>query len=89
MLYNSSKIADFVIGIGGQLDTRVSPSAVFLPEPDQPYQIQPVLIFFVTVGDHSVGAPVPSALGETCEVNFADNNEVNILHNQLGKLQIE
>jgi len=81
-----------MIGLGGSTSgTDKGPSAMFIPQPNVKYQIQPVNTYYITYGDYTPGVLIDvTKVGETLEVDFAHHSpDVKVVHNEHGSLVMQ
>ncbi|ORX96588.1 hypothetical protein BCR34DRAFT_593793 [Clohesyomyces aquaticus] len=86
---------NWMIGIGGMTDPtgkQAAPAALFSPQPNAQYQIQPVVTFYVTFGTYtsSTLVNIQEVGTQTLMVNFTElgKDTVNVEHNAHGELVI-
>ena len=90
-LLRSSSLDNFIIGLGsGPSDTEVAPIAVFTPQPNVKYQIQPVNTYYISYGEYTPGDLIDvTMLGQTVAVDFAHHSpNVVINHTERGSLVV-
>ncbi|MCJ1476006.1 hypothetical protein MMC13_004670 [Lambiella insularis] len=68
-----------------------TPAAVFIPQSNVKYQIQPVNTYYIAYGDYTPGVLIDvTKLGQTVLVDFAHHKAtVNIVHTEHGQLVLQ
>ncbi|KAH8646221.1 hypothetical protein BX600DRAFT_555921 [Xylariales sp. PMI_506] len=94
--YTEATEKNFMIGLGGSSagPGYSGPSAVFIPEPSQKYQIKPKNIFYLTAGEYTEGTiiDVTQMTDTVLELDFSSlsgNPAKNVVHNKNGKLIVQ
>ncbi len=65
--------------------------AIFTPQPNVKYQIQPANTYYLTYGDYAPGELIDvTKLGETLTIDFAHHSpNFNVVHNSYGTLILQ
>lgn len=83
---------NYMIGLGGSSSGGdKTPAALFIPQPNVKYQIQPANTYYLAYGDYTPGALIDVAkIGETLAIDFAHHSPIaSVVHNAYGALVLQ
>ncbi|KAI3546931.1 hypothetical protein CABS01_01151 [Colletotrichum abscissum] len=90
---STAKSNNWIIGLGGADSggNFTGPSAVFVPEPNQTYQIQPKVVYYLTEGKYTPGNIIDrqSLNNDVLKLDFTSvdgNGTKNVVHTPNGHL---
>ncbi|KAG5663423.1 hypothetical protein KAF25_001359 [Fusarium avenaceum] len=92
---SEAKNGHYLIGLGGTRNGNSidGPAAIFVPEPNETYQIEPVNTYYVTVGDYTKGSLIDANEigGTVVTIDFDEysSGQVTVVHNDWGQLVIQ
>lgn len=81
-----------MIGLGGSSSGGdKTPTAMFIPQPNVKYQIQPANTYYLAYGDYTPGVLIDvTKIGETLAIDFAHHSpNANVVHNAYGALVLQ
>lgn len=87
-----AKQNNYMIGLGGSSSGGdKTPAALFIPQPNVKYQIQPANTYYLAYGDYTPGALIDVAkIGETLAIDFAHHSPIaSVVHNAYGALVLQ